>query len=110
MDIMTRIREGMHVVDADGKDVGKVRDFQAGDQEAFTVGELNDVSRSDPLVASGGILADTDLPREEVERLSRSGWVRIHKGILTRDHFIPADEVDRVEEDRLVLRAGIHLK
>ena len=105
MDIMTEIREGMHVVDTDGKDVGKVRDFQAGDPEAVTV----DGATDDPLVM-GGPLGDTDLPRHEAERLIRLGWVKIHKGLFTGDRFVSAEELDRVEDDKLLLRPGVHLK
>ncbi|MDQ4137808.1 MAG: hypothetical protein M3116_03030 [Actinomycetota bacterium] len=107
MDIMTQIREGMHVVDSDGKDVGKVRDFQAGDTEGVTAGGP---APDESLVGSVGILMDADLPREEAERLSHSGWVKVHKGLFTGDRFLPADEIDRVDDDKLWLKPGITLK
>jgi len=108
MDIMTQIREGMHVVDADGKDLGKVTEFQAGDPDAVTTGEA--MSAPDgSFVRSVGLLMDADIPQEEAERLSHSGWVRIHKGLFTHDRFLPADQLDRIEDDRLWLRPGIHL-
>lgn len=107
MDIMTQIREGMHVVDSDGKDLGKVRDFQAGDTEAVTAGVPG---LDESLVGSVGVLLDADVPQEEAERLSHSGWVKIHKGLFTGDRFLPADELDRVEDDKLWLKPGITLK
>ncbi|MDQ4137807.1 MAG: hypothetical protein M3116_03025 [Actinomycetota bacterium] len=110
MDIMTQIREGMHVVDADGKDVGKVSDFAAGDPQGVTVEGQDDVRDEPRLVGSPGILADAGLPREEVERLSHSGWVKVHKGLFTGDRFLPADEIDRVDDDKLRLKPGITLK
>jgi hypothetical protein len=110
MDIMTQIREGMHVVDADGKNVGKVKDFQAGDTNTVTIEGEGDLRDEPPLVGSSGILADADLSQEEQERLTHSGWVRIHKGLLARDHFVPAEALGRVEDDRLVLRPGVHFK
>jgi hypothetical protein len=109
MDIMAEIREGMHVVDADGKDVGKVTEFSAGDPESVTVGEGRRVPDGS-FVGSVGILMDADLTEEEAERLSHSGWVRIHKGLFTHDRFLPADELDRIEDDRLLLKPGVHLK
>ena len=109
MDIMTQVREGMHVVDADGKDLGKIKDFQSGDPEAVTAGEAL-TAPDGAFVGSVGILMDADLPQEEAERLSRSGWVRIHKGLFTHDHFLPADEVDRIEDDKVWLRPGVHLR
>ena len=109
MDIMTQIREGMHVVDSDGKDVGKVRDFQAGDAAGdATIGTAGALDAT--LGGSVGVLEDADLPRHEAERLSRTGWVKIHKGLFTGDRFLSVDELDRVDDDKLWLRSGIHLK
>jgi len=36
--------------------------------------------------------------------------VRIHKVPLTHGHFLPADEIDRVDDDKLRLKPGITLK
>ena len=105
MDIMTQIREGMHVVDSDGKDVGKIRDFQAGDgTDEFAVGTPG---ADEPLA---GALGDADLPRHEAQRLSRLGWVKVHKGLFTGDRYLSAEELDRVDDDKVWLRQGIHLK
>ena len=102
MDIMTQIREGMHVVDSDGKDVGKIREFQAGDgTDEFAVGT------DEPLA---GALEDADLPRHEAQRLSRLGWVKVHKGLFTGDRFLSVEELDRVQDDKVWLRPGIQLK
>jgi hypothetical protein len=101
MDIMTQVREGMHVVDSDGKDVGKIREFQAGDgTDEFAVGD-DDLS---------GALADADIPRHEARRLSRLGWVKVHKGLFTGDRFLSVEELDRVDDDKVWLRPGISLK
>jgi hypothetical protein len=108
MDIMTQIREGMHVVDSDGKDVGKIRDFQAGDgTDEFAVGSPGVLGADEPLA---GVLGDADLPRHEAERLSRLGWVKIHKGLFTGDRFLSVEELDRVDDDKVWLRPGINLK
>ena len=110
MDIMAQIREGMHVVDSDGKDVGKIRDFQAGDgTDEFAAGVPGGVAADDPLVDTGP-LGDADLPRHEAQRLGRLGWVKIHKGLFTGDRFLSAEELDRVDDDKVWLRPGIHLK
>ncbi len=108
MDILAEVRENMHVVDADGKNLGKIKDFESGDPEAVTVGEDRH-SPNNSFVGSSGILLDVDLPPEEVQRLAHSGWVRVHKGFFSHDRFIPADELDRVADDKLWLKPGIRI-
>jgi len=108
MDITTEIREGMHVVDSEGKEVGRVKDFQAGDPDSLTAGV--DDTADGVLGGSVGVLMDADVSREEAERLSHSGWVRIHKGLFSHDRFLPADELDRIDDDKLWLKPGITLK
>jgi hypothetical protein len=111
MDIMTQIREGMHVVDSDGKDVGKIRDFQAGDgTDEFAGGAAAGAGPDQPLAGPVGALLEEDLPRHEAQRLSRLGWVKVHKGLFTGDRFLSAEELDRVEDDKVWLRPGIELK
>jgi hypothetical protein len=106
MEIMTQLTEGMHVVDSDGKDVGKVRDFQAGDPEGF-IG-IDGAAPDASLMGSVGPLIDADVPQAEAERLSRLGWVRIHRGILHHDRFVAADGLDRIDDEKLYLKPGVH--
>jgi hypothetical protein len=104
MEIITEISEGMHVVDWEGNDLGKVKDFQSGDPEEFGGVEPPDAS----LIGSIGPLIDADVPQAEAEHLSRIGWVRIHKGMFHHDKFVGADGLDRLEDDKLWLKPGVH--
>jgi len=114
MDIMTRIHRGIHVVDANGKNMGKIDDFQAGEPESVMSVGLLDSTRHHPVghpfVESAAVLTEADLSDEEAERLAHSGWVRIHKGPHLHPHFLPADEIDRVEDDKVWLKPGVKLK
>jgi hypothetical protein len=104
MDIMVGLSEGQEVVDSDGKHVGKVRDFAAGEPE-------DEVSEADAsLAGSGGTMMLAELSTEDAFRLSRSGWVRIQKGHFTHDRFLPLSDLDRVDGDKLWLKSGVHLK
>jgi len=104
MDIMVGLSEGQEVVDSDGKHVGKVRDFAAGEPEDV-------VSESDAsLAGAGGTMVLSQLSTEDAYRLSRSGWVRIQKGRFTHDRFVSLDDLDRVDADKLWLKSGVHVK
>jgi len=65
MDIMTGIRKGMHVVDANGKNLGRIDEFQAGDPEAVMADELLESSRhhpgAHPFSESVDVLTDANL-------------------------------------------------
>jgi hypothetical protein len=111
MHIMTQIREGMHVVYSDGKDVGKIRDFQAGDEsEEYGGGAITGSAHDEPVGGQLDALSAADLPRHEMERLNRIGWVKVHKGLFTGDRFLSVEELDRVEDDKVWLKPGITLK
>ena len=111
MNIMTQIREGMHVVYSDGKDVGKIRDFQAGDEtDELGGGAVTGSAPDEPVGGGLDALSGADLPRHEVERLNRIGWVKIHKGLFSGDRFLSVEELDRVEDDKVWLKPVITLK
>jgi len=104
MDIMVGVREGQHVVNSDGKDVGTLKDFQAGEPE-------DEVMEDDlSLAGSGGVLVMAELSPDEAVRLSRTGWVRIHKGRFHHDRFLSLEGLDRVDDDKLWLKPGVDLK
>jgi hypothetical protein len=80
------VREGMKVVDASGKEIGKVEFVKFGDPEALTtLGEESE-------------LGEPHVPGELRERLVRAGFVKIdRKGFFRPDAYVGADEIDHVE-------------
>ena len=46
-DPMHEVREGMRVVDSDGKAIGKVEDFKMGDPSVTTAAGESDIAPSD---------------------------------------------------------------
>jgi hypothetical protein len=84
---ITKVLEGMPVVDASGKEIGKVEYVKMGDPDAVTtMGE--EAEGGEPHVAG-----------EPRERLLRMGFVKIdRKGILRPDAYVASDEIDRVED------------
>jgi hypothetical protein len=81
-----QVREGMRVVDATGKDVGRVEFVQLGDPDAVTTQGQ----------ARAGI--EPRVPGELAERLMRIGFVKVdRKGFFKSDAYVGADEIDRVE-------------
>jgi hypothetical protein len=110
-----QVRTGMHGIDADGTEIGTVKDVVMGDPEADTVAEAPEPSGTAfagpggavPVAASvgtlGGILGDDlgkDLPEVERSRLLRSGYVRINlKGLFSGHRFAAADDIADVSDD-----------
>jgi hypothetical protein len=86
------VREGMRVVDATGKDVGRVEFVKLGDPDAVTPqGQATDAL--EPRVAG-----------ELAERLLRVGFVKVdRKGFFNDDAYVAMDEIDRVEGDTVHL-------
>jgi hypothetical protein len=89
---ITGVEEGMHIVDAAGKEIGKVGLVKLGDPEAVTT-RGQETETGEPHVAG-----------ELRERLLRVGFVKIdRKGFLRPDAYVAADEIDRVEKDTVHL-------
>lgn len=108
MTVIEQVREGMHVVASDGKKVGKVDDLKMGDPEAITAEGQTD-PETGGLINTGiaAFAAESRLPHHTAERLLRIGYVKVDKpGLLTGHAYFAADELDRVEDDTLWLKAG----
>ena len=85
-DALAAVREGMHVVDSGGDDVGKVVGVHFGDPDAVT---------ADGQYLSG----DERLPAGTEQRLLRVGYVRIHaKGWFAGNRWAAADDVSHVAD------------
>jgi len=103
---LNAVQPGMHVVDAAGKDVGRVDMIRMGDPEAETTAGNNDL-RSEPLdlVARAiGSEAEPDVPEPLRSRLVRSGYLKLDgANLLDTDRYVPADKVTDVADDRVRL-------
>jgi hypothetical protein len=99
-----KVREGMQVVDRSGKKVGRVEFVKLGDPEAITTqGQIyTDLDDLPGLIARAVVGAEPEVPEELAARLIRMGFVKVDdRGILDRDYYVAADQIDEVE-DRLV--------
>jgi hypothetical protein len=99
------IRNGMHVYDSAGVELGDVEYVQMGDPGAAT-------TRGNEPGAGGfvGGLADTivgsepDVPQPLKDRLARSGYVKIDgPGLADTDRYVSADRIASVAGDRVTL-------
>jgi hypothetical protein len=89
---ITYVQEGMRVVDASGKEIGKVEFVKLGDPEAVTT-QGEETEGGEPRVSG-----------ELRERLLRVGFVKIdRKGFLRPDAYVAADEIDRVQGETVHL-------
>lgn len=119
-----QVHSGMHVVDADGDEVGTVKDVVLGDPEAATAPDVLPPNRpaglsfggpgatvpvAVPVGTLGGILGDQatgDLPDVERARLLRAGYVLVDlKGLFSGKKFAAADDIAEVQGD--VVHLGV---
>lgn len=107
MTVIEQVREGMQVVGPDGNKIGKVEGLKMGDPGAVTT-EGQTAPETGGLGTAIDSLAEISrLPRHIAERLLRLGYVKIDKSGLFGGHeYVAADELDRVEDDTLWLKAG----
>jgi hypothetical protein len=109
MMVIEEVREGMHVVGADGKKIGKVEDLKMGDPDAVT-------ADGQTAPETGGLVFNmiddfaksSRLPRHVAERLLRVGYVKIDRsGLFAGHEYFASDELDKVEGDTLWLKEGL---
>lgn len=106
---LNQVREGMHVVDAAGNQVGKVREVRIGDPSAVSEdGQIRDEDASFLNPLGHGFRGQVDLSDEEREHLVRTGYIRVNAPGLEQDFFEDADSVGRVEEDVVYLTVTHH--
>jgi hypothetical protein len=82
-----KVFEGMRVVDANGKEIGKVDFVKMGDPDAVTTRGQDEGARP-------------NVPPPFADRLLRIGYIKVdRKGLFARDVYAAASEIDRVEDD-----------
>ena len=105
-ELMSRIHEGMRVVDAAGEDVGKVEYFEMGNPEAATTtGQQMPTGLVD--VAAEAIVPgedEPDVPEPLRTRLRRTGFIKIDgPGLFERDRYVSSERVRDVSNDQVQL-------
>jgi hypothetical protein len=102
---ISRVQEGMRVLDAAGDDVGKVEIVQMADPGTVTV---NQDERPKTLMGAAaeafGADREPDVPEPLRSRLLVSGYLKIDgPGLLDRDRYVSSDDVRDVRDDRVHL-------
>jgi hypothetical protein len=91
-EILSRVEEGMDVFDRDGRKIGIVKYIQNG------LGLVEEVSDSPALPSNA--------PLQICRQLMQRGFIKIKAGLLVSDRFATADQVERVEDDRVALNVS----
>ena len=110
-DVLRRVHEGMKVVDASRKEIGRVDWVQYGndDPETLDVEARSTEGMKEPLADT---LVDNlvdafrvdDLPEEIRQRLLMQGFVRIDAaGIFAADRYVLPEQIAGVADDELML-------
>ena len=103
------VRDGMKVMDSEGKNVGKVEFVKMGDPGAATeqgnelpdTGLLGDIAQ-----AAGGDEREPDVPGPMRARLLRSGYLKVDGGFFFgTDRYVAPDQIASVMGDTVHLRA-----
>lgn len=105
--LMEQIREGMRVIDADGKEVGKVDYVQMGDPQAITTeGQELDAPDTflDDLAGAFGARDEPRIPEPMRHEALRIGYIKIDaKGFFAADRYALATMIGAVENDAVIL-------
>jgi hypothetical protein len=129
--LIDEVREGMTVRDSTGAEIGSVSLVKLSDPGVVTPeGQDTDAQTGIPVVpvtpaagvgtsspgvggtplGVGGIFAvgavggtEPDVPDEFADRLRRTGYVKIGKGLFRHDLYVGADQIDRVTTDEVTL-------
>jgi hypothetical protein len=100
-----RVREGMMVLDPNGREVGRVEYVGLGDPEAEAVESdaLPDVFRS-VAEAANDRAGEPQLPEPVRTNFRRIGFLKVDgPGLMDTDHYVRADWIADVNGDGVVL-------
>jgi hypothetical protein len=104
---ISRVHEGMHVVDAAGDEVGRVQAVQMGDPEALTTDRTpppRDILDA-AMRAVGEDEAEPDVPEPLRSRLRRTGYLKIDgPDLLDTDRYVSSQDVRDVSGERVQLK------
>jgi len=112
-DLTTHVHEGMDVFDLNGDKIGEVKFVRLSDEiasteypETATAGKVDDTNSS--LIEDiADVFTDwPELPEEMRQRLLRSGFVRIGRGLLKSDLVAMPEQIANVTQDAVYLNAA----
>ena len=112
--ILSLVREGMPVEDANGHQVGEVEDLYLGETsqseeemgKGAATGSPLDLTPDDTLVEdiAEGLADGEELPDVLRERLRREGFIQVEgDGLFGQDRYILPDQIDAVRNGRVIL-------
>ncbi len=102
------VREGMKVVDSEGKNVGSVEAVQMGDPGAATEmgNEPRDTGLLGDIAQAVGGEREPDVPGPMRARLLRSGYIKVDGGFFFgTDRYVMPDQLASVQGDTVHLHA-----
>jgi hypothetical protein len=99
------VREGMHVYDSAGVEIGTVEYVRMGDPAAVTTrGNETEVGGFIRGIADTIVGSEPDVPQPLKDRLARTGFVKIDgPGLADTDRYVSADRIASVDGDRVTL-------
>ena len=103
---ITRIQDGMDVLDAAGEHIGKVAGIQIGDPAAIDVESVEYRMPGEAFALAMGAHSEPIVPPPVVGRLLREGYIKIDdKRHFRRDHhyYATADQIASVEANTVRL-------
>lgn len=102
---MSKVREGMDVVDLNGEKIGEVRSFKMGDPNAVTTeGQQMETDSTLFTILRNAFGDASDVSEQEHERLLRLGYVEVDaSGLFKKDFVVAANQVDRVDNDQVYI-------
>ncbi|MDX1994596.1 MAG: hypothetical protein SF029_19595 [bacterium] len=107
--VLSRVEEGMSVLDSNGHRVGKVKGVQFGDENVNEPGvntvtpSQNEEGNDFVEVIADALVGDDNLPEALRARMMRYGYVRIDTGLLSADCFATADQITGIVDGDLHL-------
>ncbi|WP_427131148.1 hypothetical protein [Pseudarthrobacter sp. S9] len=111
MDALESVSVGMKVIDAEGRELGKVEFVRAPDPKAAAL-EERVVTAGETLINLGigsVVGAEPKVPPEMALRLFRQGYIKIDgRGFWAADYYAAGDAISRVEGRTVHLSLNRH--
>ncbi|GAA2173396.1 hypothetical protein GCM10009784_07510 [Arthrobacter parietis] len=102
MNDLSEVREGMDVINAEGKKIGTVKSVKMGDPQAVTP-EGQTQERGGLVSFLAGAFSTEEVDEERAQRLLRLGYIHVDGTGIGNNFYEAADAVERIDD------AGVHL-
>jgi hypothetical protein len=111
MDVLESVSKGMRVVDAEGRDIGRIGRVVPANPKAEVFEDAVVPSQQSPFNLGLNAILGTEpkVPEEMARRLFHSGYIKIEgHGPLAGTSYAAADAIDRVEGTVVYLNLTRH--